>query len=74
MFCFVNITKAWFTHPTKVILFGSMWSLIDIVASLTFFNDVLKGLKQYTCNACDVCDGNVIMSNLIFLFILLFLW
>jgi hypothetical protein len=58
--------KAWFTHPTKVILFGSMWLFLDINASLTFLNIVLKGLKQDKYNgynACDVCDGNVIMFN-----------
>jgi hypothetical protein len=49
-----------------VILFGSMWLLIDIATSLTFLNVVLKGLKQDTfngCNACDMCNDNVIMFN-----------
>jgi hypothetical protein len=58
--------KDWSTHPDRVIFFGSMWLLRDIVTSLTFFNVMLKGLKQDTfngCNVCDVCDGNVIMSN-----------
>jgi hypothetical protein len=37
-----------------------------ILASLTFLNVVVKGLKQNTSNryiTCDVCDGNVIMSS-----------
>jgi hypothetical protein len=43
-----------------------MWLLLDIATSLTFLNVILKGLEQDTsngCNACDVCDGNVIMLN-----------
>jgi hypothetical protein len=40
--------------------------VLNITTSLTFLNAILKGLKQdmsNSCNACDVCDGNVIMSN-----------
>jgi hypothetical protein len=36
--------------------------------ALSFLNVILKGLKQKTsngCNACDVWDGSVSMSNLI---------
>jgi hypothetical protein len=43
-----------------------MWLLLDIVASLTFLYAILNFLKQDTfngCNACDVCDGSVIMFN-----------
>jgi hypothetical protein len=42
-------------------------SLVDgLEKDLTFLNVVLKVLKQNTSNgynACDVCDGNVIMFN-----------
>jgi hypothetical protein len=42
-------------------------SLVDgLEKDLTFLNVVLKCLKQNTfngCNACDVCDGNVIIFN-----------
>ncbi len=61
-----DCSKAWSTHPTKVILYGSMSLLLNIDAFLTFLNVVLKGLKQDTyngCNVCNVCDGSVIMSN-----------
>ncbi len=49
-----------------MVLFGSMWLPLDIVASLAFLNVVLNGLKQDTfngCRACDVWDNKVIMSN-----------
>ncbi len=54
------------THPTNVILFGFWYLLIVIVASLSFLNVVLKGLKQETFKcwrACEVCEGKVIMFN-----------
>jgi hypothetical protein len=66
VFFMSDYSKAWSTHPTKVILFSSMWLFLNIYASLTFLNVVLNGLKQYTCNGCrtcDVWDGKVIMSN-----------
>ncbi len=47
-------------------LFGSMWLILNIATSLTFLNAILNSLKQNTTNgpnACDVCDGNVIMPN-----------
>jgi len=34
------------THPTSVILFGSWYLFVAILASLSFLNVVLKGLKQ----------------------------
>jgi len=61
-----NCFKVLSTHLAKVVLYGSMSLLLNIDAFLTFLNVVLKGLKQDTyngCNACNVCDGNVIMSN-----------
>jgi hypothetical protein len=68
MFCFVSdCSKAWSTHPIMVILFGSMWLLIDIARYSTVFYVVLKGLKQDTFigyNAYDMCNVNVIMFNL----------
>ncbi len=68
MFGFVNdCFKAQSTHLARIVLSGSMLLFLDIIASLTFLNVVLKGLKQYTCNGCNsygVFDGNVIMSNL----------
>ncbi len=57
---------AWFTHPARVILSGSMWLFLDIAAFLTFLNVVLNGLKQDTSNGCKTCDvwnGKIIMSN-----------
>ncbi len=61
--------KAWSTHPTKVILFSSMWLLLNIATSLTFLNVVLDDLKQDTsnsCRTCDVWDGRVIMFKAIY--------
>jgi hypothetical protein len=40
--------------------------VVGLEKDLTFLNVVLKGLKQNTsngCNACDVCNDNVIMLN-----------
>ncbi len=40
--------------------------VVGLEKDLTFLNVVLKGLKQNTFNgynACDVCNGNVIMLN-----------
>lgn len=63
MFFFVGYCfKAWSTHPTKVILFSSMWLLLNIATSLTFLNVALNDLKQYTsngCRTCDLCDGEI---------------
>jgi hypothetical protein len=39
-----------------------MLLLLDIIISLTFLNDALNGLKQYTSNACRTQDGNAIKS------------
>jgi hypothetical protein len=67
MFLFVkHWFMAWFTHLTIMILLGSMWLLLNKVASLNFLNVVLNGWKQNTydgCKTCDVWDGKVIMSN-----------
>jgi hypothetical protein len=40
--------------------------VVSLEKDLTFLNVVLKSLKQNTSNgynACDVCNGNVIMLN-----------
>jgi hypothetical protein len=47
-------------------LFGSQWLFITIALFFSFLKVVLKGLKQFTYNsyrACDVWNGNMIMSK-----------
>jgi hypothetical protein len=57
MFLFVNdYFKTQFTHLVEVILFGSMWLFLYIVASLTFLNVISNNLKQDTCNGYETCD------------------
>jgi hypothetical protein len=51
---------------TNVILSSYWYLFIAIIASFSFLNVVLNGLKHETSkgwNACEVCVGKVIMSK-----------
>ncbi len=70
MFFFVNdCFKAWFTHLIRVILFGSIWLLLDIIASLTFLNVVLNGsrnkmvVKHVMCGMVNDCHAHPKLTN-----------
>ncbi len=59
-------SKALSTQPTNIILFGSWYLIIVVATSLSFLNVILNGLKHETSrgwNACEVCEGRVIMSK-----------
>ncbi len=59
-------SKALSTQPTNIIFCGSWYLIIVVATSLSFLNVTLNGLKHETSkgwNACEVCEGEVIMSK-----------
>ncbi len=61
-----DLSNVVFIHLANVTLCGFVELFLTMVASLSFLNVVLNGLKHETskgCKTCEVWDGRVTMSK-----------